>query len=238
MKGRERTMGLNRLNRLITARRCLNSNDQGLTLIEGLVAIVVIAASVAVITPAVVVSVATRLQNQRAEQAFQIAESEVNRVKLVFERGGSFDLNIATVAASTASVFEAEVPAPEDVDIATYSTTSTSAKPIDIDSDGVNDYAAQIFRSPGSTVGTTPVAFDLGVRIYRADTINDFASTALSTEQAQLLFTSSAEGQANTRPLAVIYTSVVKSDSDTSLCDYHNFLNDTTGRTISTPSQC
>ena len=37
-----------------------------------------------------VFSVATRVQNQRTEQALQIAQAEVDKVRLVVEQGGDY----------------------------------------------------------------------------------------------------------------------------------------------------
>lgn len=219
------------------------SENSGLTLIECLVAIVVIAASIAVITPAVVVAVATRVQSQQAEQAFQVAQAEIDRVKLIVDRGGDYTLNIAEVAntVSTAGEFEAEVDPPDTLDALdaspfTYSTTSTATKPVDVNEDGVTDFAVQIFRTEGETSGSQLVAFDMGVRVYRASAV-EANPDDLTTDQAALKFTS-GEGEGGTRPLAVIYTTVVKGDNDTSLCSYYEFINSTSGTSVSTPSQC
>lgn len=221
-----------------------HDSNRGLTLIECLVAIVVIAASIAVITPAVVVAVATRVQSQQAEQAFQVAQAEIDRVKLIIDRGGDYTLNIAEVAntVATANEFEAEVDPPENVDALNaatfnYSTTLDTAKPVDVDDDGVTDFAVQIFRTEGSTSGTRLVAFDMGVRVYRVGSVENNTAAELATDQAELKFTS-GEGQGGTRPLAVIYTTVVKGDNDDSLCNYYNFINSTGGTSVSTPSQC
>ncbi|MEM8808541.1 MAG: prepilin-type N-terminal cleavage/methylation domain-containing protein [Cyanobacteria bacterium P01_G01_bin.38] len=226
--------------------RTAQPSEAGLTLIECLVAIAVIAASVAVITPAVVLAVATRVQNQRAEQAFQVAQSEVDRVKLIVERGGAYTLNIASdTAATTVDEFSEApgtppvpvVPPPDDINDNTYSTTHTAAKPVDLDDDGNDDFAVQIFRTVGDSAGTQPSAFDLGVRVYRADVVENKLASELAIEQAGINFTS-GEGQSGSRPLAVIYTTVVKGDRERSLCDYHDFIDSAQGTTTSTPSQC
>ncbi|MGD1953502.1 MAG: hypothetical protein ACFB14_28235 [Leptolyngbyaceae cyanobacterium] len=214
-------------------------SDAGLTLIEGLVAVAVIGISIAVMSPMVVLAVATRVQNQRAEQAFQIAQAEVDRIKLIVERGGNYDLNIALTPAAVKSTpdFNAApgpVPAPTDI-AADYSVTSASARGIDVDNNGDNDFAVQIFRTEGSTIGTRPIAFDLGVRVYRADVVRP--GNALEVDQASLRMTS-GQGQSNTNPIAVLYTSVIKSDTERSLCDYYNFINDANGTTVPTPSEC
>lgn len=218
----------------------LRMRNDGLTLIESLVAIAVIGISVAVMSPIVILSVATRVQSQRAEQAFQIAQAEIDRIKLIVERGGNYTLNIAPTPNTVVSIADfntgprGPVPAPQTI-AANYSTTSDSARGIDIDNDGNLDYAVQIFKTAGITVGAKPVAFDMGVRVYRADVINP--ANTLEIEQASLSLTN-GEGQSGTRPLATIYTSIIKSDTERSLCDYHDFLNSVNGTTASTPSEC
>ena len=213
------------------------TNDSGLTLLEGLVAVVIVAISTAVMTPMVILAVGTRVQSQRAEQAFQVAQAEVDRIKLIVERGGNYTLNIAPASAGVNSVADFDVvpvSAPTVIDNNTYSTTVTSARGIDVNNDGTDDYAVQIFRTEGITDGTRPVAFDLGVRVYRADVVN---GDPLEVEQARLSITS-GEGQSGNRPLANIYTSVINSDTEQSLCDYYDFINSVQGTTVSTPSEC
>jgi len=222
-------------------RKVVASNNKGLTLIESLVAIVVITATLATVTPVVVLAVATRVQNQRAEQAFQVAQAEIDNIKSVLERGGD-TLNLPVTAATVldASEFEAEVPAPDTLDALglanpLYSSTYDNAKAVDVDGDGTADFGVQLFRTVGSTSGTTPISFDLGVRVYRADAITN-NSTSLETTQAALRI-ARGEGQTGTRPIAVVYTSLARSDNNNSLCDYY-YTQSAAGLTASTPAKC
>ena len=214
------------------------ANDSGLTLIEGLVAIVIIAIATAVMTPMVILAVGTRVQSQRAEQAFQIAQAEVDRIKLIVSQGGNYTLNIAPTPTGVNSVADFDVvpvPAPNVINDNTYSTTTDAARAIDVDNDGNADYAVQVFKTDGITSGTIPVAFDLGVRVYRADIIGSLDPT--DVEQASLIMTS-GEGQSGNAPLSTIYTSLIRSDDEESLCDYYEFINSVQGTTVSTPSEC
>ncbi len=219
------------------------ANDNGLTLIEGLVAIIIISITTAVMTPMVILAVGTRVQSQRAEQAFQLAQAEVDRIKVIVERGGDYTLNIADAdsAVTSQSTFDADVPAPNRIENADYADDLTAARGIDVDNeDGDNDsttgpdYAVQIFKTEGIERSGRPVAFDLGIRVYRADVVD---GDPLEVEQARLAVTN-GEGQSGSRPLANIYTSIIRSDDEQSLCDYHNFLNSVEGTTISAPSDC
>lgn len=197
------------------------SGENGLTLIECLVAIVVIAATIGMIAPITVMAVATRVQNQRAEQAALIAQSELDRIRLTVERGGNYTLDDVP---STSGAIR-DVPAPENVNAANALTTFDATRPIDIDNDGDNDYAVQTFRTEGDVDASTgqPIAFELGVRVYRADAVEKYTASELSTDQASLLLTS-GEGQASIRPLAVLYSTIVKSDNKESLCDYYRYV--------------
>lgn len=205
--------------------------EDGLTLIECLVAIAVIASTIGVIAPITVLAVATRVQNQRAEQAALIAQSEIDRVRLTVERGGDYTLdNIPSTTGTLASV-----PAPENVNATNASTTFDAARPIDINADGDNDFAVQLFRTEGDVDPATgqPLAFELGVRVYKSTSVENFTASELSTNEAALTMTS-GEGQGRVRPLAVLYTTIVKSDNQESLCDYYRYVDST----ATTPSSC
>lgn len=203
----------------------------GLTLIECLVAIAVIAATIGVIAPITILAVATRVQNQRAAQAALIAQSEIDRVRLTIERGGDYTLsNIASTTGTLASV-----PAPENINATAASTTFNAARPIDINTDGNDDFAVQVFRTY-STAGVSngqPVAFELGVRVYKARSVETRSASELGTTQAALTMTS-GEGNGVVRPLAVLYTTLVKSDNKESLCDYYRYV----APTASVPGSC
>lgn len=212
------------------------TNDGGMTLIEGLVAIAIIGITISVMSPLVILSVGTRVQSQRAEQAFQLAQAEVDRIKLIVDRGGDYTLNIASTANTVVGTADfGAVPAPQNIHSTHYTTNLLSTKGIDVDNDGDNDFALQIFKTEGIANGTRPVAFDLGVRVYRADVVG--VGKTLGVDEAALNMTS-GEGQSGTAPLATLYTSVIKGDATNSLCDYHNFVNSVNGTTVAKPSDC
>jgi prepilin-type N-terminal cleavage/methylation domain-containing protein len=209
----------------------LSSSEAGLTLIECLVAISVIAITVATIAPMMVFSVATRVQNQKTEQALQLAQAEVDKVRLTVDQGGDYgqrlrDMFLFSSPASTVL----GVAAPTTFVASTASVTSvTGARQVDTDGDGTNDFAIQIFRTTGIELApaiagapSTPVAFNMGVRVYDAR-----ASTAsLLTDDAGLAFTSGT-GQRSNRPLAVLYSQIVQGDRTGSLCQYWQFTGST-----------
>ncbi|NJM96621.1 MAG: type II secretion system protein [Phormidesmis sp. RL_2_1] len=201
-------------------------NDNGLTLIECLVAIAVIGMTTAVIAPVMVFSIATRVQSQKAEQALQVAQGEIEKIRLLVERGGDYSVPLASYP-STSIVSIASTAGPISTAAAFNSTTTNVAKLVNVDSNADNEFAVQVFRSVGSTPtgSPVPIAFDVGVRVYdtRAFQAN---STNLATSTASLSFTS-GEGQRGSRPLAVIYTSFLKGDRDGSLCNYWRYVRST-----------
>jgi prepilin-type N-terminal cleavage/methylation domain-containing protein len=61
--------------------------NSGFTLIESLVAIIIISITVVAISPPIFWAAATRVQNRRAEQALSIAQGSIDEVRAKVERG-------------------------------------------------------------------------------------------------------------------------------------------------------
>ncbi len=217
---------------------------QGFTLIESLMGILVISVVAVTITPAIVISTATRVQNRRAEQAMQIAQSEVDRIRVFVEQGGAYtailppafsgtitDNNIANVAAPTTFVAPAVTAILDTNASRLLATDSTKAFGVDIDNDGKADYYVQLFRdndANGKFLGPTAsetddtlVAFQLGVRVYSK--VAKVGSLQTPPLPASLQFTTSS-GSQEFRPLAVAYTTVVRSDAKISFDKYKLYL--------------
>lgn len=225
-----------------------DQNDSGLTLIECLVAIAVIALTSATIAPVMVLSVATRVQNQKSEQALQIAQGEVDRIRLLIERNPTYssaDLALAESASAPLSSTPSTTPgtaittvgkptslAAESVWVASgYTPSAVRAREIDVNGDNTPDFVLQSFRGGAVEVAVTPtvsmpVAFDMGVRVYDYAAITDDAGNIVSnldTDVAALGFTS-GEGERGRKPLAVLYTQIINSDNPQSLCTYMGYL--------------
>ena len=219
-------------------------SEAGLTLIECLVAIAVISITTASIGPMMVFSVATRVQNQRAEQALQLAQAEIDKVRLTVEQGGDYGKRLQDLSlyADPAISVAANVPAPNAFVGSTTSTTPSlavrQARSIDIDGDNTPDFAVQLFRTKGieqsPVTGTisTPVVFQIGVRVYDFRTARAQVTTpGLERDEAKLTFTS-GEGQRGRRPLAVLYSQIGQGDRNGALCEYWRFTGGTpTGMT-------
>lgn len=195
-------------------RQTSTSTQRGLTLLECLVAIVVIAFSAAAVAPAMILTVATRVQSQKADQALRLAQEEIDQVRLQMERGTA-DFNTLPSSVTTTDVRTIAAPT---VFVAGPATES-QARLVDIDGDGSNDFAIQTYRDEGvvPTGETDPIAFSMGVRVY--DISAEEALGSLGIEPAALGLTS-GEGQRRSRPLAALYTEVLRGDANNSYCEY------------------
>jgi prepilin-type N-terminal cleavage/methylation domain-containing protein len=200
----------------------------GLTLIECLVAIVVIGISVAAVAPALVLTVATRVQSQKAEQALNLAQTEIDQVRLVVERGSAGYVGSTPLSTAIADIRTVGAP----TTFVGSTTAITQARLVDLDGDGSNDFAIQTFRNPGYTPPGSgdPIAFDMGVRVYDIRSQENIAS--LETTQAAIGLTSGS-GQRRNKPLAVLYTSIVRGEADEALCGYVKFIDPAASTSLS-----
>ncbi|MBD2771464.1 hypothetical protein [Iningainema tapete] len=203
-----------------------SQSEQGFTIIESLMAIIVITVIVVAITPPIFLVVATRVQNQKAQQAIQLAQRQVDQVRVLIEGGNytSSDLppdggtGAADGVAAPSTFIDCNPPSP-----ATPPTPdSSNACLIDLDGNGNPDFYVQTFRTKTLTSGTPAqiVAFYMGVRVYSALAQGQ---SNLQTTQASLKFTTE-QGNQRKYPLAVVYTTVVRSDIKDSLTKYKEFL--------------
>jgi prepilin-type N-terminal cleavage/methylation domain-containing protein len=218
------------------------ASEQGLTLLECLMAIVVIGLTMAMITPPLVISAATRVQNRRAEQAMQIAQGEVDRVRALVARDQHTPARLPAIASSgnLQAVPAPAVPAnpaspstaspiksPRNCGTGTYNNGEQMAVNqglrVDVDGDCKADFFMQTFRtqgtlSTGEVLGQNrPAAFEMGVRVYSI--LADGSSGSLETKPASLQITKH-QGKQRTRPLAVLYTPFSRSDQGDALCFY------------------
>lgn len=210
------------------------ANEAGLTLIECLVAMVVITITLATIAPMMVFSVATRVQNQKTEQALQLAQGEIDKVRRVVEQGGDYGDRLASISLVETSASVASVVAAPDDFIASTATasTATQARRLDTDGDGDSDFLIQLFRTEGieippqnsAVTASTPIVFDIGVRVYDARAEN--STVPLETADSRLTFTSS-DGDRSSRPLAALYSQITQGDRDASLCNYWEYTGST-----------
>lgn len=236
------------LSRLEGPHLLADGSEAGLTLIECLVAIIVVGVIAALISPVLVISVATRVNSQKIEQAVQIAQAEIDGVRGVVERGRITTADVNTVLppstpftgdaveniANAGRTFTIEYPQAiagpvgnsyAGLGVGYDSLTSAfQARAVDVNGDGQADFGIQAFRSPGRLDGNgVPVAFSMGVRVYDIKAFEGGQAGNLATEEARAAVVST-EGDRSRLPLAVFYTTVAKADIANSYCDYIQFL--------------
>lgn len=153
------------------------SSEQGLTIMECLVAVLLIIITIAMIAPPLVLATATRVQNRRAEQAMRVAQGEIDRLRTAVAMGLHAPANLPAVATGATAATLASVPAPTAIDTRLRSLNPTGAScpttrfdpnsnppptavaagstlPVDVDGDCVAEYLVQTFRTAGLTSST------------------------------------------------------------------------------------
>lgn len=194
-------------------------------------AIVVIGLTAAMITPPLFIATATRVQNRRAEQAFQLAQGEVDRIQVLVALGQHTPVRLPFTASGQLGLVSPPTTLSTQLDSVNASCNTYNDQPlavnvgrrIDIDGDCQMDYFLQAFRSPGTISSSDRsgrlTEFKLGVRVYTALAANNLGQ--LRTDQASLQFTNGL-GSQTTRPLSVLLTDVYWSDRSSTLCKYNN----------------
>ncbi len=215
-----------RLKRYLSATR----TSDGLTLIECLVAIVMVGLIGSAIAPALLISVATRVQSQKAEQALELAQTEIDKVRQIMERSEAYDdgtnSNLPASAPFTGTYTSDELVA--NVAGPTYGapvanpTTAFQTRAVELNGER---FAVQVYRTEGKFIESVPVTFNLGVRVYDYDAVVATGSGNLDKDPAALSMVGT-QGQRTARPLVALYTSVTASDGAT-LCSYIQHLSTT-----------
>lgn len=211
------------------SRSSVNHPEAGLTLLECLAAITVVGFIGAAIAPVMVISIATRIQSQKSEQALSLAQGEVDRIRVLIERDGGGDLASVPLppAVTLADITAGQGPDGLSTSADYYDADYTKARDVDIDPENNNgpDFAVQVYRDDGVVAGGQPVAFALGVRVYEYETVEG-ATGNLDTDQAAIGLTQS-QGERGVKPLATLYTTVAFGEDDQSLCNYFDYIDST-----------
>lgn len=217
----------------------MKSSD-GFSLLEALAGVLVISTVVLVAAPPIILSASNRLQNQRAEQAGQIATAEVDRIRTQVLEGNYTTGDLPPSAALNTDDITS-VPAPTGVDTSHLRSNNTSCANVSptpvaatqllrVDSDGSCQpaFLVQVFRDDGLVVpGTKPVVmmFRLGVRVYSIQAFQNNALALLSPATCARFQFGNGLGEQPYHPLAVAYTTISRSEiSSFSLEDYKNYV--------------
>jgi prepilin-type N-terminal cleavage/methylation domain-containing protein len=214
----------------------------GFTLIESLVAIIIIAITIVSVTPPILWATGTRVQNRRAEQATQLAQGEIDRIRTGIERG---DFAVGDLPAEVGTTYSPDnAAAPTGIDLTRLRSVkpscnpatsgpppalATNVMPVDTDPDGTckPEFYVQVFRGKGITLGTPgptvmPDGVIVGVRVY-SNSIATNPNAAAPTLRAGLsnrpgkLRATNGLGTQQSRPLAVQYSVIVRSNKSSGL---------------------
>jgi type II secretory pathway pseudopilin PulG len=222
--------------------------NQGLTLIEALVAMIIITVVTLVITPPVFMAVATRVQNTRTEQAMQLAQREIERVRYLMFADDLPSLDGKTQDGLANATPEKRLP-PVAKNIFKDALAANVAAPLSecTPSTGLcstsqywaidKDFIIQTFRDQGVCVTNTTgkeeiVAFRMGVRVYSSAAKAEAAKGTLRSERTVRQFTGSGLGERILFPLAASYTELGRSSAAGSLTKYQSYQKDNNTATM------
>ncbi|MGG6296271.1 type II secretion system protein [Leptolyngbya sp. AN02str] len=228
-------------------------SEAGVSLLESLVAIAVIGIVATLILPPLFVSTGTRSQNRRAEQALQIAQGEIDRIRVQVANGlheqrylpatvaaANFSRNVIPPTGPLANVLKSVTPSCNTYNPNTHTPSlRNNALAIDIDGDCQADFYMQVFRDagviPAQEINTVtdptrrrPSTFRLGVRVWTRLVNGNWAAIPRPVDPASIQLTGGA-GQQFTRPLAVINSRISWSDRDFSAEDLNNQIGASSG---------
>lgn len=206
--------------------------EEGLTLIESLAAVVILAISVVAISPPIALSIAARVRAHRAQQAMQLAQGEIDRVRLFIENNEN-----------TLGDKEADLPPDlgkikrQDIPVSTPNPTnpchenlSDSWCHVHLDDDGEWDMAIQRVRTFTQTDKTISgpsnrvAAFVMTVRVYTRGSIDSGNLQSPPSGTASLAL--SAATSQSSLPLAAFSVPIVKAETKNAFKQYHQFLQD------------
>ncbi len=229
----------------------LKRSELGLTLLESLVAVLILQIMLAFMTPPLLLAIATRIQNQKTQQALGLAQAEVDRVRLLTERADP-----QTTSAVLSKQLPPEVPTATTIDptlvgsptVITSDTNCNSDRslqsitgwcPLQADPPRNYQLVMQSFRTNvKKTSGGVPTSFSLGVRIYTREAMRFASGGTLRTQPAKLGAVAPGSGSTSggnrfTRaPLVVLYVPIARTDygvpADSALNQYCKNLGGTT----------
>ncbi len=177
------------------------SRDGGYTIIESLVAMIVVSVLMIAIAPVMAFSVATRVQARRVELASQAATAYINA------------LRVGAIKPPTSSTQQGTkgFPAQDPSDIPPVPTAPDGLYCVDLDETpgcaGNKDFLIQgLWRNPANTTtDPTPTGYELTVRVYRADVFSSSSPGPIKPEQQSVANSGLGDPKA---PLVVMKTQI------------------------------
>jgi len=211
--------------------RTRSVTQEGLTLVEAVVAMVISTIVLTAMAPPLLFSAATRVQTRKVEQAQAFARQELDRVRAALTRkqGIAQTKETGTLPPQSSTSPLSDTPPPNTV-VASYSELDSPAKAFkaDIDLDGEDDVLVQLIRDQGIRFGSGAAkdelaAFEMGIRVYDVAAAKHLDKLSDPPKPASLQMTKGL-GERLTNPLAVMYTEVSRSDLRLSLQEYREYI--------------
>jgi prepilin-type N-terminal cleavage/methylation domain-containing protein len=195
------------------------SRDGGYTIIESLVAMIVVSVLMIAIAPVMAFSVATRVQARRTELATQAARAYIDALRVGAIKPPNDPNPTIGFPFQDTSAPPAFAPAP---------TNSSTLYPVDMDGEGFSPTSSRDFyvqgawRNPANPINPTTTGYELTVRVYRAD---GFTGAPMTTVQQSVANSALGNPQA---PLVVMKTQIPPTtqggaSARQSLCSRLNF---------------
>jgi prepilin-type N-terminal cleavage/methylation domain-containing protein len=224
-----------------------DGRSSGFTLIESLVAIIILSITVVSVIPPIFWATATRVQNRRAEQAIQLAQSEIDRVRVAVERKNLTPLQLPP---KVGAALKPVAPAPTTIiakgtklrsavpgcnrDDGNQSLNVTDLILVDTDPEAPGspepckpEFMIQTFRGTGVPLddpGTAPDGFVMGVRVYSIVAANNTAGAYTVKPGIQAaqgtLRGSNGLGTQQSKPLATQYSTIIRANKSDGLGVY------------------
>lgn len=210
---------MNRLSRWVRYRQ------QGLTLVECIMAILVANVAVAALAAPLMLVAATRVQNDRIAQATALALAEVDRMRALMEQGVDVNTNVIPPASTVSAPLGqpqllSNQPPPTTVASCTgggmglpTSATQGCLRTFNNAQFVVQMYRGQLTFGPNNRI----VGYPMQVRVYNRATFTDTTPSAETPIPQQPATMTTAVGNVRL-PLAIITTDIVRGDSSTTLC--------------------
>ncbi|MCT7969923.1 hypothetical protein NG799_26775 [Laspinema sp. D1] len=203
-----------------------------MTLIECLMGILLLTSILIGIAPPLAIVVATRVQNRRAEQAQQLAQAEIDRIRVLVAQSGYTKADLPgvetgapetvnmTIRNQLSSPVSCSGKTPED----NQNLRPTELVKVDVDGNCETDFLVQSVRTQGQSINSNrpPGRFTMTVRVYAA-LGREQGGLTLNTKQAALKL-AGGQGSQNTNPLAVVQTEIFALDSDNTGCILNSSL--------------
>lgn len=215
---------------------------RGLTMAECLVAVIITNALIAFLPPVIIMLQATRVQNERIEQATTIAQGEIDDIGVKVATLSRDTSLFATDAAfravlpptTTGSLDEQAPP----TSVQTCSGMPSSPSVGCIRTLGRHQYVVQQFRTTG--VARRDFAnFDMQVRVYSRRLWQGAGGPVTTNPATPLSVGLTSSPEASRRPLVVLNTNIIKGSfcqsTDTSTSDLRCLIQESTPSPSPTP---